>query len=195
MPARWARATTWMLRIESPPSSKKLSSTPTRSHPQHRRPDPRQLAARRACAARRPSFPAPAERAPGRAERARSTLPFGVSGSAVEQHEGRRDHVVGQLLLREDARSALGAAPRLRARRRRRRRPAACRPGASSRATTTASRTAGCGRSTASISPSSMRKPRIFTWWSMRPRNSMLPSGSQRARSPVRYRRAPRLAR
>ena len=36
-----------------------------------------------------------------------------------------------------------------------------------------------------------MRKPRIFTWWSIRPRNSRLPSGSQRTRSPVRYSRAP----
>src|SRR6185503_17746629 len=32
-----------------------------------------------------------------------------------------------------------------------------------------------------------MRKPRIFTWWSMRPRNSMLPSDKYRARSPVLY--------
>ena len=30
----------------------------------------------------------------------------------------------------------------------------------------------GARRSAASISPSSMRKPRILTWWSMRPRNS-----------------------
>ena len=33
-----------------------------------------------------------------------------------------------------------------------------------------------CSRSAASISPSSMRKPRIFTWWSTRPRNSSCPS-------------------
>jgi len=38
----------------------------------------------------------------------------------------------------------------------------------------------------ASISPSSIRNPRSLTWWSTRPRNSMLPSGSQRAKSPVR---------
>ena len=35
-----------------------------------------------------------------------------------------------------------------------------------------------------SISPSSMRKPRIFTCWSMRPRNSSVPSGRYRTRSP-----------
>ena len=39
----------------------------------------------------------------------------------------------------------------------------------------------------ASISPSSMRLPRIFTWWSKRPRYSSVPSGSQRHRSPVLY--------
>ena len=38
-----------------------------------------------------------------------------------------------------------------------------------------------CAASAASISPSSMRKPRIFTWWSMRPRYSISPSGSWRA--------------
>ena len=34
----------------------------------------------------------------------------------------------------------------------------------------------GAQRSAASISPSSMRKPRILTWWSARPRNSIAPS-------------------
>ena len=38
-------------------------------------------------------------------------------------------------------------------------------------------RTAGWARARASISPSSTRKPRILTWSSMRPRNSMAPSG------------------
>ena len=36
-----------------------------------------------------------------------------------------------------------------------------------------------------------MRKPRTLTWWSERPRNSSVPSARQRARSPVRYSRAP----
>ena len=39
-------------------------------------------------------------------------------------------------------------------------------------------RHAGMPRSTASISPGSMRKPRIFTWSSARPRNSSSPSGA-----------------
>ena len=45
-----------------------------------------------------------------------------------------------------------------------------------SRAKTIASRTPGCFCNTASISPSSMRKPRILTCWSARPKNSKLPS-------------------
>ena len=45
--------------------------------------------------------------------------------------------------------------------------------------------------SAASISPGSMRKPRSFTCWSARPRNSSTPSARQRARSPVRYIRLP----
>ena len=37
----------------------------------------------------------------------------------------------------------------------------------------------------------SIRKPRIFNCWSMRPRNSSSPVARWRTRSPVRYRRAP----
>ena len=48
----------------------------------------------------------------------------------------------------------------------------------------------GWSRSAASISPSSIRKPRSLTWSSSRPRNSSAPSAAQRARSPVRYSRA-----
>ena len=59
------------------------------------------------------------------------------------------------------------------------------------RASTTACRTLGWLPSTASISPGSTRTPRTLTWLSARPRNSTSPPGSQRARSPVRYRRAP----
>ncbi|KGW37754.1 hypothetical protein Y602_6258 [Burkholderia pseudomallei MSHR733] len=39
--------------------------------------------------------------------------------------------------------------------------------------------------------PNSIRKPRIFTWKSFRPRYSSLPSVRQRARSPVLYNRPP----
>ena len=56
---------------------------------------------------------------------------------------------------------------------------------------TRASPTAGCAESALSISPGSMRKPRIFTCSSSRPMNSSVPSAFQRSRSPVRYIRAP----
>ena len=60
----------------------------------------------------------------------------------------------------------------------RRRPPAACSPGASSRTTTTRLAHVRVLRAArASISPSSMRKPRIFTCWSTRPRNSSVPVG------------------
>ena len=62
----------------------------------------------------------------------------------------------------------------------------------SSRATTTRLahlRVLGAAR--ASISPGSMRKPRIFTWSSTRPGTPASPSARHRTRSPVRYIRAP----
>ncbi|MNL16730.1 hypothetical protein D3C87_1377820 [compost metagenome] len=60
-----------------------------------------------------------------------------------------------------------------------------------SRSMTNASRTPSCSIRQASISPSSIRNPRIFTCWSMRPRYSTTPSARNRARSPLRYSRAP----
>ena len=69
--------------------------------------------------------------------------------------------------------------------------PAACRPRRSSRPITAACATEGWRARTASISPGSMRKPRILSCWSARPRNSSTPSARHRARSPVRYIRVP----
>lgn len=45
----------------------------------------------------------------------------------------------------------------------------------------------GASSRTARISSSSMRKPRILTWLSIRPRCSRRPSGRSRPRSPLRY--------
>ena len=61
----------------------------------------------------------------------------------------------------------------------------------SPRTTTAASFTAGWRSSADSTSAVSTRKPRTFTCVSTRPRNSSVPSASQRAKSPVRYSRAP----
>eukprot|EP00964_Phaeocystis_antarctica_P025696 scaffold14468_cov64-Phaeocystis_antarctica.AAC.7 len=57
---------------------------------------------------------------------------------------------------------------------------------ASACTSTTASSTPGSARSACSISPSSIRWPRSFTWKSSRPPNSSSPSAYQRTRSPVR---------
>ena len=65
-------------------------------------------------------------------------------------------------------------------RRRSRRPPAACCGRPARRRRRRASRTPGTRSSAFSISPISIRKPRILTWLSRRPRNSSFPSGSQR---------------
>ena len=119
----------------------------------------------------------------------RSSLPFGVSGSAPAPRAPTAPCSPAA------AATAQPAAPRCPAPRPLpppRRRPAAGRPAPSGRAITAACDTPGCAVSAASISPGSMRKPRIFTCWSTRPRNSSAPSGRQRARSPVRYSRRAR---
>ncbi len=64
-------------------------------------------------------------------------------------------------------------------------------PGVSSRTTTAAAPTPATAASADSTSPGSIRKPRIFTWSSARPRYSISPSARSRARSPVRYIRDP----
>ena len=156
---------------------------PTRSSPSTSRPDPgEQLLDRRA--RRRDGRPRAAS-ASARAPAGPCGPPcrWAVSGSASRRDEGRRHHVlrqprpqsVAQLRRRRPALAGdhVGdqpapsppAVPRHHHRPRARRRAPA---------------------SAASISPSSMRKPRTLTWWSSRPRNSSVPSGSQRARSPVR---------
>ena len=89
-----------------------------------------------------------------------------------ERRDCRRDHVGGQLLRRGTARSACAATGNAAgdhvrrelgvALARRAPRPRRCRPPHDR-------------MSTVSISPSSMRKPRTLTWWSMRPRYSTRP--------------------
>ncbi len=62
-----------------------------------------------------------------------------------------------------------------------RRPPGACSGPARSATTTAPSRTPGTRSRAFSISPISIRKPRILTWVSRRPRNSSLPSGQPAA--------------
>ena len=51
--------------------------------------------------------------------------------------------------------------------------------------------TDGTSNNAASISPNSIRKPRTFTWKSVRPKYSNSPTADHRTRSPVRYNRSP----
>ena len=70
-----------MLRIESPPSSKKLSLTPTLFDSQHFRPDRRQLFFRRVFAELRSGQPISGRCCSGAGNALRSTLPLLVSGN------------------------------------------------------------------------------------------------------------------
>ena len=176
-----SRAATRVASSEWPPRAKKSSST-ARARPARRAAARCQIpASSSSTGLRGGAEPSPA----GGARRARlepasarrSTLPLGVSGSAVEPHDrprapcrpGRRSARNAPQLLRPRpggtvARHDVGdqAAARPAASSRPRPRPRAPRDGAAS---------------AASISPGSMRKPRILTWWSTRPRNSRAPSG------------------
>ena len=69
--------------------------------------------------------------------------------------------------------------------------PAACRPGCPRGPPPPPAPTCGWLASTASISPGSMRNPRIFTCSSARPRYSSRPSAGPPRPSPVRYIRSP----
>ena len=175
---------------ECPPSSKKLSSTPTRSTPQHlgkQRAQDRLL--RRARRTMRlpddDQAPAPAARA-GRACRSASaaadpaprapTAPCSPA-SCRPQRSPQRSSVHAPLPPPPPhSRSAAG-------------RPSPVRPRDHHSLRHTL-----LPRSTASISPGSIRKPRSFTCASARPRNSSTPSARHRARSPVRYIRRARPA-
>ena len=172
-----SRETSWVASSEWPPSSKKLSCDADPLHAQHLRPQiPASSSSVAACAAPR-SAVASAPRRLGRRQRPAVDLAVGRQRQRVEQLTKADGHHVRPA----GARAGRRAAPR-----QRRSRSGGARrhvgdqarvpPARRAHATTTARRTAGCARSAASISPSSMRKPRIFTWWSMRPRNSSVPS-------------------
>ena len=160
---------------ESPPSAKKSSSAPTSATP---RSSAQTAAIRRwvsvaggVCAA-----------ATGGGSAARSTLPFGFSGSASST-----TYALGTMWSGSRACSAARTAETSTS-------PSGCRTsqaasrrrGSSPTGSTTASATPGTARQAAATSPGSTRKPRIFTWSSIRPRKSTVPSARIRTRSPVR---------
>ena len=118
------------------------------------RPRSRRAPPRPACAARRRRSARRRAGRSGAGSAPRSILPVGRQRQRRERDERRRHHVLGQLRREVSAQRARRRRLAFRAPRRPR---GACRPGVSSRATTTACRTAGCSASAASISPSSMR--------------------------------------
>ena len=182
------RAISRMASSESPPSSKKLSSAPTRSRPS--------TSANRAQTISSVSVRGPrlVTGPPGAGSAARSSFPFTVTGSASSsitvagtRYSGNRAATCSRSPSAVTASASppglAGTGTTYPTRR--------FWPGWSSRATTAAWLTAGWLASTASISPGSMRTPCSLTWSSARPANSSSPSAVQRARSPVRYIRAP----
>ncbi len=152
---------TWMLRIESPPTAKKLSCTPTRrtrntSLPRRRQRLLHGRPRRHTYSRHRRSVCPPS----GAGSALRSTLPLGVRGSASRTTNADGTMYPGNVCAScSRSAAAVGALPAAATT------YATSRlvPATSSRASTTASRTSDRARSCASISPSSMRKPRIFT--------------------------------
>ena len=188
-PLRWrSRATKRMAEMLSPPRAKKLSSIPTSAapviSPEKRAQQgfglgPRRLrlrTRRRAgLAGQRPAV----ELAAGRRGRASSgTKAAGTmySGRRSAERMAQGGGVGCRSWLRHDPGDQ--AQP----------------PSGPGWASTAAWATPSRATRAASISPGSTRKPRSLTWSSARPRNSRLPSGRQRTRSPVRYMRCARRA-
>ena len=179
------RPRSWMARSEWPPSSKKLSWTPIRVDAEHLGPDRGQGLLDRP--AGRDEVGALGEPGAGRGRAGPCGRPCRWASAAARR--GPRTprapctRAAGPGASAAARRRSECPAPRRAGRRRRR--------GASRRWRRDGPRRRPRARpdgppSAASISPSSTRKPRIFTWWSTRPRNSSVPSGRQRARSPVR---------
>ena len=142
-------------------------------------PDLRQLP-RSACGARRCRRRALPGRSSGEGSALRSSLPLASAGTTSSEDEQRSgSYRLGERLAERRRAELAGVGSR-------------CRGGddVGDEALValaslpgdhdTVGSTAGVVLSAASISPSSTRWPRIFTWWSSRPRNSSDPSGWRR---------------
>ncbi len=92
-PALRARLTSWIDMMLSPPSSKKLSSMPTRSTPRTSANSPHRISS---CGVRGSTPRPPPRVSSGAGSARRSSLPFGVSGSRSSNNDRRRHHVVRQ---------------------------------------------------------------------------------------------------
>ena len=175
-----------MLRMESPPRSKKLSRTPTRLIPSCSA----QMAASRVCVSPSGATNALVSNAAsgGGGSRLRAVFPAEFKGM-----ESRLISAWGIMYSGTISRSAVfisltsgelpGAGTMYPTRR--------WTPGTSSRTIAAALATSGNVDNAFSTSPSSIRNPLILTWSSLRPRNSSCISLVQRTTSPVRYMRSP----
>ncbi len=176
MPSSAARVTTRVADREVPPMLKKSSSMVTAGTPSTSASRPH----RRSSSAVRGARPSDRAARTGAGSARRSSLPFGVSGSASSTTTALGTMYSGSV-SESRARSA-GESPSAETMYATRR----LSPGRSSRIRTAARSTGGCASNAVSMSPSSMRKPRTLTWWSRRDRKVKEPSCSRRTRSPVR---------
>ncbi len=174
------RATTRAASSECPPRSKKTSSTPTEGTPRHSA----KIAQRASSRASRGPW-ADVVVVSGSGNASRSSFPLAVKGN-------------WSIATYADGAMYSGSCPAAYARTAPRSSPAGVTyatrrlsPGLSSRSTTAACDTSGCLPTADSTSPSSIRKPRSFTWWSTRATNSSSPCLFRRPRSPERYIREP----
>ena len=177
---------------EWPPSSKKLSWIPTASSPNASV----QIEASSFSTSVRARYSrwAPEHLSPSdRAAPCGPACRWG-SAAAVERHERRRHHVLRQQRPQVLAQVAARPVAASRPGRRRRRRAGVARP-VLARHHHRRLHIGRCRTAPPRSRPSSMRKPRSFTWWSSRPRYSSVPSGSHRPRSPVGTARAGRTVR
>ncbi len=173
---RLARRVSWS---EVPPSRKKSSCTPMASVPNSSRHSPVIT-----CSASVPGAASGVPPCSGVGSAARSSLPLGVFGKvfAATYTEGR------WLSGSRPARNCRSSAASGSCAGSRWRTWAASRvePSAVEKEVTALSATRGWAARAASTSPGSIRTPLIFTWWSVRPTYSRVPSARCRTRSPVR---------
>ena len=184
----WTRASIFTASNEWPPRSKKSSSTPDTVDAQHLAPDRRKRLLDGRLGRHVGVLQLGAEPV-GRRQRA--PVELAVRGGRETPPAARTSTAPCMARAGSCTAAAAPQRPPIARRLAPRRRRAAGRRGASSRTTAAAPPTSGCAARTASISSSSIRKPRSLTCRSTRPRNSSVPSSRQRTRSPVRYSRAP----
>ena len=193
-PARRARLTSWIDMMLSPPSSKKLSSMPTRSTPSTSANRPHRTSS---CGVRgTPQQTATRHR--GLRQRTAVQLAVRRQRKRIQHDDRRRHHVVRQLpRQRRTQRLRIRNAPRTRDNVADQTPLTLAPASALARAPASAPRNnrrlrdPGLRHKHSLDLAGSIRNPRSFSCASARPRNSSTPSERHRPRSPVRYIRLP----